>query len=101
MPQCNYCKETKNAEWEFIYGELPTHDYSFCCTEHIPDLIKSISKGKHGQVMAGYLKRWDAEGQYDERWNNEWARFYRISIGAPPDDRPDFMKGLGRVLGNE
>jgi hypothetical protein len=63
MPQCNYCKETKQSEWEFIYGELPTHDYTYCCTEHITDMIKSISKGKNGEVRLGYLKKWNT-GRY-------------------------------------
>ncbi len=101
LPQCNFCKSSKQAEWEFVYGELPTHDYSFCCTEHIPDLIKSISKGRRGEVKVGYLKRWDTEGKYDPKWNESWSKFFRISTSIPDDNRPDYIKGLNRVLGDD
>jgi len=98
MPQCNYCKEQNQAEWEFVYGELPTHDYAFCCTDHITDMIKSISSGRNGEVKLGYLKKWNTEGKYDPQWNENWGKFFRVSLSMKPDNTPDFLKGLNRVL---
>lgn len=98
LPLCNWCNTTKQAEWEFVYGELPTHDYSYCCTEHIPDLIKHISNGKKGEVKVGYLIKWNVKYTYDEHWDDAWGKFWRKLIGLPKDNTPGFIKGLNRVL---
>lgn len=98
FPCCNWCKGDKKAEWSFVYGELPTHDYSYCCTEHIPDLINSISNGKKGEVKFGYLTKWNAEGVYDEKWQDSWGKRWREEVGLKPDNTPSYLKGIDRLF---
>ena len=80
LPLCNYCLAESGpvnaAEWNFTYGKNPQNDYGFSCTKHIPDLIKSIEKGKHGEVRVGYLEKWNSNNFYDENWNKSWSYFY-------------------------
>lgn len=76
LPQCNYCDALKQAEWEFIYGTDPSNHYTYCCTDHIPDMIKSISAGRNGEVKVGYLKKWNTNQFYSEEWNSSWGKFF-------------------------
>ena len=76
LPECNYCNEKSQAEWTFVYGNDPQNHYTFCCTKHIPAMIESISKGRNGEVKAGYLVKWNTKTFYDASFNETWKRFF-------------------------
>lgn len=81
MPNCNYCNGGQQAEWEFVYGADPSNHYTYCCTDHIQDMIKSISSGSKGEVKLGYLKKWNTTNFYSEEFNNSWNKFFNQAKG--------------------